>query len=620
MNQDDVFMEKSSEKVNSGPFNLEEISQREYIYRDYVSSSYHLVSSDGVPIAMDVLLPRNLPEDEKVPAILHQTRYWRAFNFRAPFKWFVPDPYDPKIAKVFTRLGYSFVIVDVRGTGASGGTRQFPFSPEEISDGKLVIDWIIKQPWSNGLVFSYGNSYSGTTAELSASLQHPALRGVICKHDPWDFYNMIFPGGCLSEKFTYYWSTLGKGLDQTKGSALKAFKPINPLLGNLGPLLVKGVKPVSLENREIPLREAAQIHRDNHYPIDYKERVTFRDDPIDDKGTLLDEISIFNYKNEIEKLNIPLYTFGSWQDSIMAEVVINRFLNFSNPQIALIGDWDHKALHKANPYFPKGGPADINREAQIKDWVMFFDKCIENKVKNEKVLYYFTMGEEKWKQTKVWPPDGQAEKVFYLNDEHALSINEPTSETGFDEYKVDFSATTGMRNRYYTLLSLPVHYHGREKEDKKLLVHDSKPLEKDIEITGHPIVHLYLSTTHDDGMIIAYLEFIDDKGHVHMITEGMLRLIHRKISKSKPPYKITTPYHSFKREDAMAVVPGEIMEVTFALLPTSILIKKGYRIRLAIAGADKDSFPRYPSEGEPILKVERNKNHASNVVLPIMER
>lgn len=54
------------------------------------------------------------------------------------------------------------------------------------------------------------------------------------------------------------------------------------------------------------------------------------------------------------------------------------------------------------------------------------------------------------------------------------------------------------------------------------------------------------------------------------------------------------PYHTFKREDAMPLVPGEVAEIAFDLLPLSARFEVGWRIRLAIAGADKKVFAPVP--------------------------
>jgi predicted acyl esterase len=68
------------------------------------------------------------------------------------------------------------------------------------------------------------------------------------------------------------------------------------------------------------------------------------------------------------------------------------------------------------------------------------------------------------------------------------------------------------------------------------------------------------------------------------------------------------------------MVPGIVDQARFALFPTSVLIKKGHRIRIAIAGADKDTFLRIPAEGTPTITIERNSRFASYVELPTIVR
>ncbi|MBN2154297.1 MAG: CocE/NonD family hydrolase, partial [Candidatus Lokiarchaeota archaeon] len=225
------------------------------------------------------------------------------------------------------------------------------------------------------------------------------------------------------------------------------------------------------------------------------------------------------------------------------------------------------------------------------------------------------------KRTMTWPPEGQASDTWYLRAGHALSREAPGDAGGSDANRVDPGAGTGIRNRIYTLLSLPVDYPRRDVADQRLLVYTSEPITAPMEVTGHPVVTLHLRTDKDDGMVIVYLEFVDPGGRVHMVTEGLLRFMHRKVSRDEPPYKLTFPYHSFKRADALPVVPGEAMELVFALYPTSVLLPAGSRLRVAVAGADKDTYARYPAEGEPpTLTVERNAALASGVSLPVIPR
>jgi hypothetical protein len=143
-------------------------------------------------------------------------------------------------------------------------------------------------------------------------------------------------------------------------------------------------------------------------------------------------------------------------------------------------------------------------------------------------------------------------------------------------------------------------------------------LTSDTEITGYPVINLYVTSTRTDGAFFVYLEEVDEAGKVTYLTEGQLRVIHRNVSKDTPPYTTLVPYHTFKKKDAMPLVPDEIAELKFGLLPTSVLIRKGHRIRVAIAGHDKSVFARIPAEGTPVISVARNRQHASFIDLPVV--
>jgi predicted acyl esterase len=64
------------------------------------------------------------------------------------------------------------------------------------------------------------------------------------------------------------------------------------------------------------------------------------------------------------------------------------------------------------------------------------------------------------------------------------------------------------------------------------------------------------------------------------------------------PYDQGPAPHTFNRTDVLPVVPGEIFSIAIKLYAVAALIRKGHRIRIAIAGADRDTFPSL-SNGQP---------------------
>ena len=295
-------------------------------------------------------------------------------------------------------------------------------------------------------------------------------------------------------------------------------------------------------------------------------------------------------------------------------------MNLSNPQIAILGDWSHGAGYPANQFFPERTFVTPTPKDKVNAWINFFDKCVYGDGIQGKIIYYYTLAEEKWKKSEVWPPKGHSYQKWYFSENYSIIREEPKENIGSDDYKVNFRTTTGRNNRWWALLGLPITYYNRNKIDEKLLCYTSQPFESDTEITGQIIACLYISSTHEDGTIFAYFEDVDENGKVTYITDGEFRPLHRKILTDEPPYKILIPYHSYKKDDSAPIIPGEIMEVKFGLHATSVLIKKGHRIKIAIAGADKDTFIRYPNEGRPTITISRNKEFPSYIELPIIKK
>jgi putative CocE/NonD family hydrolase len=245
-------------------------------------------------------------------------------------------------------------------------------------------------------------------------------------------------------------------------------------------------------------------------------------------------------------------------------------------------------------------------------------KGVDTGLDTDKRLFYFTIGEERWKVTDRWPVAGTQMTAWYLSENNSLTTKAPSGKSDEDRYTINFEATTGAKNRWHTQVGGEVVYPDRADEDKKLLTYTSAPLEADVEITGHPVVSLFVTSTHTDGAFFVYLEDIDENGKVTYLTEGELRALHRRVSKEQG--KLPVPYHTFLKKDAMPLVPGQVAELKFGLHPISVLVKKGHRLRVAIAGHDKDTFIRIPAEGTPEIAVQRNVRGLSMIELPVIKR
>ena len=98
------------------------------------------------------------------------------------------------VANAWVSEGYVAVFADVVGTGNSGGCYDYG-GERERRTGYELIEWIAKQPWSNGKVGMIGGSYNGTTQWAAAAEQPPHLTTIIPEAAIARWYSYAYSGG-----------------------------------------------------------------------------------------------------------------------------------------------------------------------------------------------------------------------------------------------------------------------------------------------------------------------------------------------------------------------------------------------------------------------------------------
>jgi uncharacterized protein len=590
-------------------------------YKGTITHSAYVTMRDGVKIAVEVTLPGNLGPGDRIPALLSQTRYWRAIELNTPFSWFLrPDLLNGSYrdyAPFFTGQGYALVSADVRGTGASLGTWQTPWDAQSVIDAGEIVDWLAAQPWCNGKIAGVGVSYVGTTAELLAATQRPAVKAVLPMFNhPDAFIDIAFPGGIFNQRFISAWASMDQQLDRN----------IVPgeFAGWLGKLIVRGVKPVDGERRL--LQEAIVEHAANGEAFQHALAVVTRDQVHPKIGIALDDLAVHTYAQDIATSGISRAGWGSWMDAGTADAALRRFMTFDNVEWTVIGAWDHGGRMNASPYAAPHAGVNPSLPVQWREQLRFHDaylKDADNGVRGQKTLWYYTLGEETWKTAHSFPLPGTDMQRWFFARERSLSQQSPLAGDGADTFSVDFAASTGLRNRWWELSAATmqtIRYNDRAQAAQHMLTYLTPPLAEDTEITGYPVVTLFVTSSASDGAFYVYLEDVAPDGHVTYVTDGQLRAIHRRVSTATPPYQRPAPYHSFRSGDVLPLVPGEIAELSFGLLPTSVLIRKGHRIRIGLAGHDDGTFVRIPATGTPVITLAHNAQYASHIDLPVVLR
>jgi putative CocE/NonD family hydrolase len=593
-------------------------------------TALYIKMRDGVHIAVDVWLPLDYQAGQRLPALLRTTRYGRDGQFGWEYRLAVAlkqtDPNDEQ-TDYLNQRHFVVVVADARGSGASGGHRETEFSGEEISDLGELVNWAAIQPWSNGRVGTFGGSYEGATAELTAVTNPPALKAVAPFSSQFDVGVLAFPGGIYDQAVMQPWSDLIRRLDTSGGDVCIA-NGLSGLRCWWAGRFLRGVKRVDADSDG---KQLAQIlaQRHNQYPTEELSQAEFRDDPLPLLGgstTTFSEISAFGHRTQIESSQVAMQVWCGWLDSDVCEGALARYLTFKNRQQVIIGPFSHGLDFNADPFLTPAqhSPPEPTVEQQNRIMADFFDRLLRSDTSTsmESGIHYYTMGEGKWHDTKVWPPQGfdRASRLYFAEN-HALSPAPPMTATASDIYPVNFAASTGKEDRWTTELDLNILYPDRSGEDGKLLVYTGAPLATDVEISGSPLLVLNVASTATDGAIFAYLEDVGPDGHVTYLDEGELRAINRKqIDTHERPYNSPCAASGSSRHNALPLVPGEPAELKICMWPTSILLRKGHQIRVALAGADAGTFRRYPPVGDVTWTVYRQRGLGSYVELPMRQR
>jgi putative CocE/NonD family hydrolase len=569
-------------------------------YDSWVRFSQYITMRDGIKLAVDVIRPANAGKvhEGPLPLIWQHTRYRRSVIVNGK----VRHMGDSVLNQPLLKHGYIMASVDVRGAGASFGSWNGIFTPEETQDAYEITEWFASQSWCDGNIGMLGGSYLGITQLMAASKKPPHLKALFPIVALYDSYYTFLPGGIFYDDCLRTWSELTRQLDTEIVAA--------PVIG---------------DEEETMLKAAIEEHKNSRPLIEIFLPLEFRDSK--DEGT--GEYPYLEwhpaaFTKEINESGIPIYLWCGWFD-IFTRDGFQMYRNFTAPTKIAMGAWSH------SPRDPEIAKEEFGLVAvESLRWFDYWLKGIDNGIMNEDPIYYHVMNGPKdntWQTAKEWPipeavptpyyfHEGPSGSVSSIND-GILSTDMPKGSTAKDEYTVDSTTTTGTETRWDNAVGGGFNYPDMTANDEKALTFTTGPLEKDVEVTGHILAHLWVSSSVTDGDFFVYLEEVDAAGVSHYISEGAMRASHRALH--DPPYdNLGMPYHRSYAEDVKDLTPGEPVELAFDLHPTSNVFNAGHRIRIAIACADSDNALTPEISPPPTVTLYRNKKQASHVVLPVV--
>jgi len=329
-----------------------------------------LIEHEGVTLSATMVLPDPRPQG-RIPTILVFDIYTN------------PEVLKSQAAE-FAARGYAGIVADVRGKRLSPD-KPVPYEHDAV-DTHAVLDWIVKQPWSDGKVGMVGGSYSGFTAWAATKRPHPALKGIAVSAaaipgQGLPMYNNVFLNA------NYPWAfvvTNNKLLDE-------ALYTDNQRWGTLS------------RNWFVSGRPFREIDAVDGTPNPLLQRWLAH--PAYDKYWQ----SMVPYKNDFARIRIPVLSITGYYDDAQISVLqyFNQHMQFGrNPEHYLvIGPYDHlgtHARHKTEDL--RGYPIDPVAQIDSQELkLQFMDYVLRGKPKPallSNTINYEVMGANVWRHAQ----------------------------------------------------------------------------------------------------------------------------------------------------------------------------------------------------------------------------
>ena len=329
------------------------------------------------------------------------------------------QPNFRKTAERFARAGYVSLTQDCRGRFGSEG--QFVFYWGEGPDGFDTVEWIRKQPWSNGHVGMWGASYMGSDQWLTAAEGTP-LTAMTPTAGATNFYYNLHVGGL----YMLPMARMGFSMDLFGPKTDIGNSPKWPEWYQHLPLTDWGKNL----NRRLPWQEAMIAH---DLPDGFWNRAQrLSRDRTDERAGAV--------RGRLFRLHVPRHCPQLSGDAAPAPTEFAR----KNQQL-ILGPWDHGTGTR------KAGDIDFGPAAQVDvagENLAWFDRFLKQKSNSPPFpqVRYFSMGENRWHEADDWPPPQAVETSFFIHSGgHAnsyrgdgrLELVAGTSEEPADNFRSD---------------------------------------------------------------------------------------------------------------------------------------------------------------------------------------
>jgi len=510
---------------------------------------------DGAKLGATIYRPKGT--DSRTPVIFTLTPYVADTNHER--------------ATYFARNGYAFALVDCRGRGNSTGKFE-PFA-NEARDGHDVVEWLAKQPWSNGKVAMWGGSYAGFDQWSTLKESPPHLETIVpaaSAHPAVDFpflQNIWY-------SYMLQWLTLTSGrvannaifgdnafwIEKFREHYLghRPYSKLDKTIGNTSTVFQEWLKhpvPDAYWNAMVPSPE------------------------------------------QYRRINIPILTITGQYDADQPGALefYKQHMRYGSASAKkrhylIIGPWDHPGTRTPKREvggltFGEASLVDLNQ--LHKDW---YDWTLKNGPKpaflKKRVAYYVT-GAEEWKYAESFEGMSRKKEVLYLSS--ASTTSSGAFNAGMMHTRKPGNSSPGE----FVYDPLDVRMSEVEKDEVKNFITDQRystnlfgdgvayhtqQFGKESEITGSPRLVLWIAADVPDTDFWARLYEMKLDGTSVFLTEDLIRAryrVSRTIAKLLKPGRIErcelNNFYFFSRKFSR----GSILRLVIRS-PNSVYWQKNY--------------------------------------------
>jgi putative CocE/NonD family hydrolase len=528
---------------------------------------------DGVRLSANIILPSGKAR-QKLPVILIRSPYRPTAE--------VSEPLASTLLPHLVRNGYAIVVVNDRGTQWSEGSYQWLRGANQ--DGSDILDWIIRQPWSNGKVGTFGCSSSGESQPPLATINHPAHKAMVEMagataagsipgyRDQGIFYH----GGVPDLAWTWWYHRFGlkerplmpagAGQDMRVRIA-SSFSP-EPDYGNGDFLSLASHLP------------SADILRASGVPTTEWDRLI-------QLAPASPEWKQYDFIRDGDKTSVPGLHIDSWYDVIEAYPTVKMFqyLSGNSPnQHLVMGPTAHCKMSTETSQTSVGdrtvGDGRFDYVTLVTRW---FDRWLKDDASapEPSAVQYYVLNSNEWRTADAWPPRGTRPMRLFLSsgghangasgDGRLLARNNATGASS-DELIDDPMHPVPSLGGSCCSDQVARDQSGIEAR-QDVLVYSSDVFAQTTRIVGDVTVDLYVSSSEPDTDVMVKLVDVDAQGRAYNLTDTALRLRYRDGPAISPPMQF-----------------GRVYPVKITGMVTASDFLPGHRLRIEVASTN---FPNY---------------------------